>query len=71
MLGNEGNRNGAANGSGQEEGSGSEFPVDTPSSGSSESTIAENEITDGVSDVHVSDETAVARRRDEYDVDFE
>jgi hypothetical protein len=32
--------------------------------------VEENEITDGMSDVHVS-EAAGARRKDEYDVDFE
>jgi hypothetical protein len=54
-----------------EEGSVSDLTiVDAPSSASNGSTLAENEITDGMSDVHVS-ETAGARRKDEYDVDFE
>jgi hypothetical protein len=71
MSGNEGNGNGPANGSDHEEGSGSDFTiVDAPSSESNGSAVTENEITDGMSDVHVS-ETAVARRKDEYDVDFE
>ena len=54
-----------------EEGSVSDLTiVDASSSASNGSTLAENEITDGMADVHVS-ETAGARRKDEYDVDFE
>jgi hypothetical protein len=65
MSGNESNGNGAANGPDHEESSGSDFLiVDTPSSDNNGSTIAENEITDGMSDVQVS-ETAVARRKDD------
>ena len=71
MSGNEGNGNGPANGSDHEEGSGSDFTiVDAPSSESNGGVVIENEITDGMSDVHVS-ETAETRRKDEYDVDFE
>jgi hypothetical protein len=71
MSGNESNGNGTANGPDHEESSGSEFLiVDTPSSENNGSAIAENEITDGMSDVQVS-ETARPRRKDEYDVDFE
>ena len=71
MSGNESNGNRPANGPDHEESSGSDLTtVDAPSSTSNGSTLAEDEITDGMSDVHVS-ETAGARRKDEYDVDFE
>jgi hypothetical protein len=71
MSGNESNGNGPANGPDHEEGSGSDFTiVDTPSSESNGSPVTENEITDGMSDVDAP-ETAGARRKDEYDVDFE
>jgi hypothetical protein len=71
MSENASNGNGPANGPDHEESSGSDFTiVDAPSSASNGSTLAENEITDGMSDVHVS-ETTGARRKDEYDVDFE
>jgi hypothetical protein len=71
MSGNESNESGPANGPDQEGGSVSDLTiVNAPSSASNGSTLAENEITDGVSDVHVP-ETAGARRKDEYDVDFE
>lgn len=71
MSANESNGNRPANGPDHEEGSGSDFTiVDAPSSESNGSTFIENEITDGMSDVHVS-EGAGARRKDEYDVDFE
>jgi hypothetical protein len=71
MSRNESNGNGPENGPDHEESSGSDFTiVDAPSSESVGSAVTENEITDGMSDVHVS-ETAGARRKDEYDVDFE
>jgi hypothetical protein len=71
MSGNESNESGPANGPDHEESSLSDPTiVDTSSSASNGSTLAENEITDRMSDVHVS-ETAGARRKDEYDVDFE
>jgi hypothetical protein len=41
-----------------------------PENESNGSAATENEITDGMSDVHVS-ETAETRRKDEYDVYFE
>ena len=85
MSRNESNGNGPASGSDHEESPGSDFAmVDTPYSESIVSAITENEITDGMSDIHVSEneitdgisnvhisETAGARRNDEYDVDFE
>lgn len=71
MAGNGSNGNGPANGPDHEDGSGSDFTiVDAPSSESNGNAVTENEIADGVSDVHVS-ETTGARRKDEYDVDFE
>lgn len=71
LLSMEGASEGSANGPDHEEGSGSDFTiVDAPSSESNGSTVAENEITESMSDVHVSD-TGGARRKDEYDVDFE
>jgi hypothetical protein len=71
MAGNESSGNGPTNDPDHEEGSGSDFTiVDAPSSESNGSAVIENEITDGVSDVHVS-EAAGARRKDEYEVDFE
>lgn len=69
MPGNEHNGNGVPHTPDLEEGSGSDF-IDTPSSGSNGITVAENEIADGMSDVHVS-ETPGVLRKDEYDVDFE
>lgn len=113
MSRNESNRNEPASGSDHEGSSGPDFTiVDTPLSesivsaitetditdgisdihvsenestdGMSDTHVSENEITDGTPDIHVSDyeitdgmsdvhisETAVARRIDEYDVDFE
>jgi hypothetical protein len=71
MSRNESNGNRPANGPDHEESSGSDFTiVDAPSPESGGSAVTENEITDGTSDVHVS-KTAGARRKDEYDVDFE
>ena len=71
MSGTASNGNGPANGPDHEEGSGSDFTiVDAPSSESNGSAVAENDITDGMSDAHISD-TATTRRKDEYDVDFE
>ena len=71
MPGNESNGNGPSNGPYHEEGSGSDFTlIDALSSKSNGSTAIEKEITDGMSNVHVS-ETAGVRRKDEYDVDFE
>jgi hypothetical protein len=71
MSGNKSIGNGPANGPDHEEGSGSDFTiVDAPSSESNGSAGTENEIIDGMSDVHVS-EAAGLRRKDEYDVDFE
>jgi hypothetical protein len=71
MSGNKSNGNGPANGPDHGEGSGSDFAtVDAPSSESIGSAVTENEITDGMAGVHVLD-TAWARRKDEYDVDFE
>ena len=71
MSGNENNGNGPENGPDHEESSESDFTiVNAPSSESIGSTVTENEITDGMSDVHVS-KTAGARRKDEYEVDFE
>lgn len=70
MSGNEKNGNGVLHTPDLEEVSGSDSPIDTPSSGSNRITIAENEIADGMSDVHIS-ETPGALRKDEYDVDFE
>ncbi len=71
MSRNESNGNGPASGPDYEESSGSDFTiVDAPSSESIGSAVTENEITDGMSDIHVS-ETAGLRRKDEYDVDFE
>ena len=71
MSRNECNGNGPANGPVHEESSGSDLNiVDTPSFEANGSAVTENEITDGMSDVHVSD-TARDRRKDEYDVDFE
>jgi hypothetical protein len=67
MSGNESNGNWPTNGLDHEE----PFTiVDAPSSESSGIAITENEIMDGMSDVHVS-ETAKVRQKDEYDVDFE
>ena len=67
MSGNESNGNGPDH----EESSGSYSTiVDAPPPESNGSTLTENEITDGTPNVHVS-ETARARRKDEYDVDFE
>lgn len=71
MSGNESNGNGPVNGPDHEDGSGSDFTiVDAPSSESNGSAVTEKETTEGMSDVHAS-ETAGARRKDEYDVDFE
>ena len=64
--------NGAANSLRHDEGSGMEFTmIETPSFDSNgTSAIAEAELADGMSDIHIS-ETTAARRQDEYDVDFE
>jgi hypothetical protein len=70
MSGNELNGNGVPHTSDLGEGPRSDFLIDIPSSGSNGITVAENEIADGMSDVHVS-ETPGALRKDEYDVDFE
>jgi hypothetical protein len=85
MSRNESDGNGLASGPDHEESSGSDFAiVDAPYSesivsaitenettdGMSDTHVSENEITDGISDVHIS-KTAGARRKDEYDVDFE
>lgn len=70
MSGNEKIGKGVPHTPEMEECSGSDSPIDTPSSGSTGITIAENEIADGMSDVHIS-ETPGALRKDEYDVDFE
>jgi hypothetical protein len=73
MSGNESNGNGPVNGPDHDDGSGSDFTiVDAPSSESNGSAVTEKEKekSDGMSDVHAS-ETAGARRKDEYDVDFE
>ena len=70
MSRNESKGNGPASGPDHEESPGSDFIVDAPYSESIGSAITENEITDGISNVHIS-ETAGARRNDEYDVDFE
>jgi hypothetical protein len=71
MSGNESNGNGPVNGPDHEDGSGSDFTiVDAPSFESNGSTVTENEKSVGMSDAHAS-ETAGARRKDEYDVDFE
>jgi hypothetical protein len=70
MSGNESNGKEAANGSDQEDGSGSDFPINTPSPESNGNTFAEDETTDGMSEVQDS-EAAAACRKDEYDVDFE
>jgi len=85
MSRNESNGGGPASGPDHEDSSGSDFAiVDAPYSESIVSAITENEITDGTSDIHISEnemtdgisnvhisETAGARRKDEYDVDFE
>lgn len=70
MSGNGKNRNGAPYTPDPEQGSGSDLPIDTPSSGSDGMTVAEKEIANGMSDLHVS-KSSGALRRDEYDVDFE
>jgi hypothetical protein len=71
MSGNESNGNGPVNGPDHEDGSGSDFTiVDAPSSESNGSAVTVKEKADGRSDVHAS-EIAGARRKDEYDVDFE
>lgn len=70
MSGNEHDGNGVPHYPDLGEGSGSDFLIDTPSSGSNGITVAENEIADGMSDVFVS-ETPGALRKDEFDVDFE
>ena len=60
-----------SSGNGPESGLDHDFTIiDAPPSESIGSAVTENEITDGMSDVHVS-KTAEARRKDEYDVDFE
>ena len=69
MSGNESNGKWPTNGSDQEE----PFTIidaPSPSPESNGNAVTENEIMDGMSDVHVS-ETAGARQKDEYDVDFE
>ena len=65
------NGNGPANGPDHEESLGSDFYIaHAPSSESNGNIFIENDIADGMSDVHVS-ETEGARRKDEYDIDFE
>jgi hypothetical protein len=71
MSANESNGNRPSNGPYHEEGSRPDFTLaDAPASESNGNTVTENEITDGISNVHAS-EGAGARRKDEYDVDFE
>jgi len=63
--------NGPENGPDHDESPGSDSTtVNAPSSASIGSAATENGITNGMPDVHVS-KTAGARRKDEYDVDFE
>jgi hypothetical protein len=70
MSGNESDGNGLVNGPNHESSGSDSTIADAPSPESNGSTLTENKITDGTSDVHVS-ETSGARRKDEYDVDFE
>ena len=67
MSANESSGSGPPNGPDHDEGY---LIVETPAPERNGNTVTENEITDGMSDVHVS-ETAGARRKDEYEVDFE
>jgi hypothetical protein len=70
MSGEESNGKGSTNGPDQDEGSGSDFPINTTSYEGNENGVAENDTSDGISDVQRS-EAAGAYRKDEYDVDFE
>lgn len=63
--------NGAGNGD-DHDASGSDFSmIEAPSpEGKGSDRIEIDTMTDGMSDIHVSENTA-ARRKDEYDIDFE
>jgi hypothetical protein len=70
MAENEMNGNGPANGSDQAEFSGSDVPIDTPSSEGTRTIVSEKEMTETISEGPVS-EAVANRRKDEYEVDFE